>query len=312
MPQGVHASMLWTGLNRAWAPQLARLWIHAHRARGKAHRYQARFSATARVAGLVLLVAASAYLAPAMQRILETRIATEETVQSVQGVILNTGNALIGAAVIVVSLVLFAVQVNIERMPHGLFRRLSEDRKLLGAFVSAFALAVDRDVVRGGNGRARAWLRRDCPGIRRHPAVMGLQGRQIHHRLSVLERALCGCAALVRAPSTYAATWRNRGHALSRRVVGARPRGLENHPVAQRDTESPRRAPREASGMQPFGTREPGLTARTMSRAWSQAYRTGMRWSVLRNRLYEAQVERGREVRAKRNGHHEFDAATAV
>ena len=134
--------MLWTKVNRAWARQLARLWLHAHRARGKAHGYHARYGATARVTGVVLLVAASAYLAPAMQRALETRITTVEAVRSVQNVILNTGSALIGAAVIVMSLVLFAVQVNIERMPHGLFRRLSEDRKLLGAFVSAFVLAL--------------------------------------------------------------------------------------------------------------------------------------------------------------------------
>jgi hypothetical protein len=55
---------------------------------------------------------------------------------------LNVGSALIGAAAIVTSLVLFAMQVNIERMPHGLFRRLSADRKLLGAFALAFLLAI--------------------------------------------------------------------------------------------------------------------------------------------------------------------------
>ena len=47
-----------------------------------------------------------------------------------------------GAAAIVTSLVLFAMQVNIERMPYGLFRRLSEDAKLLVTFMAAFAFAV--------------------------------------------------------------------------------------------------------------------------------------------------------------------------
>ena len=47
-----------------------------------------------------------------------------------------------GAAAIVTSLVLFAMQVNIERMPHGLFRRLSADLRLLGAFLLAFILAI--------------------------------------------------------------------------------------------------------------------------------------------------------------------------
>ena len=95
-----------------------------------------------RAATIVLLVAVSVYLSPALQTSLETLFATEEAVQRVQSLILNTGSALIGAAAIVTSLVLFAMQVNIERMPHGLFRRLSEDRKLLGSFASAFVLAI--------------------------------------------------------------------------------------------------------------------------------------------------------------------------
>lgn len=53
-----------------------------------------------------------------------------------------TGGTLVGAAAIVSSLVMFAMQVNVERMPHGLFRRLSEDLKLLGAFAGAFILAI--------------------------------------------------------------------------------------------------------------------------------------------------------------------------
>lgn len=53
----------------------------------------------------------------------------------------GVGGALIGAAAIAFTLILFAMQVNVERMPHGLFRRLSSDRRLLGAFVISFGLA---------------------------------------------------------------------------------------------------------------------------------------------------------------------------
>lgn len=55
---------------------------------------------------------------------------------------LNVGSALIGAAAIVASLVLFSMQVNVERLPHRLFHSLSKDLKLLGAFASAFILAI--------------------------------------------------------------------------------------------------------------------------------------------------------------------------
>lgn len=54
----------------------------------------------------------------------------------------GVGAALLGATAIAFSLVVFAMQINIERMPHGLFRRLSSDKKLLGSFLGAFLIAL--------------------------------------------------------------------------------------------------------------------------------------------------------------------------
>ncbi|HCD7745622.1 TPA: hypothetical protein ND538_001397 [Serratia marcescens] len=51
------------------------------------------------------------------------------------------GAALIGATAIAFSLVVFAMQINVERMPHGLFRKLSSDKKLLGSFLGSFIIA---------------------------------------------------------------------------------------------------------------------------------------------------------------------------
>ena len=91
---------------------------------------------------LLLLVSASFYLSPSLQAALESHYATQDAVRALQRLLLNAGTALIGAAAIVTSLVLFAMQVNVERMPHGLFRRLSTDPRLLGAFAIAFLLAI--------------------------------------------------------------------------------------------------------------------------------------------------------------------------
>lgn len=52
------------------------------------------------------------------------------------------GGSLVGSAAIAFSLVMFAMQVNVERMPHGLFRKFSSDPKLLGAFAGTFLLAI--------------------------------------------------------------------------------------------------------------------------------------------------------------------------
>ena len=127
---------------RRWRQGIAELWQFVYRARDKTGQTHGRLRQALGAVTILILLAASAYLSPTLQTNLETWVSTDGAVQRVQSLILGTGTALIGAAAIVASLVLFAMQVNVERMPHGLFRRLSADAKLLGAFASAFGLAI--------------------------------------------------------------------------------------------------------------------------------------------------------------------------
>ncbi len=122
--------------------RIAGLWTYAYRAQYKLAHYRVLYGGAAVLAIVLFLISASFFLAPYLQTGLDSHYATEEAIQGLQDLLLNTGTALIGAAAIVTSLVLFAMQVNIERMPHGLFRRLSADTKLLGAFAVAFVLAI--------------------------------------------------------------------------------------------------------------------------------------------------------------------------
>jgi hypothetical protein len=55
---------------------------------------------------------------------------------------LQLGSALIAATVIAFSLIMFAMQVNVERMPHGLFRKFSTDIRLIASFLGTFLLAI--------------------------------------------------------------------------------------------------------------------------------------------------------------------------
>ena len=107
-----------------------------------ADRIWRRYGAILRTSGLVLIIFTSLRLAPLIQAFLEARFSSSQEIESLRALLLSAGSALMGAAAIVTSLVLFALQVNIERMPHGLFRRLSADARLLGAFVAAFMFAV--------------------------------------------------------------------------------------------------------------------------------------------------------------------------
>jgi hypothetical protein len=104
-------------------------WLYSHR--------------TALVVTVVAgLIAASVSGLPGLQQTLESCFNKEETLQTLRALLLALGGALVGATAIVSSLVLFSMQVNIERMPHGLFMRLSTDLRLLSAFAAAFLLAV--------------------------------------------------------------------------------------------------------------------------------------------------------------------------
>ncbi|WP_156545839.1 hypothetical protein [Cupriavidus sp. D384] len=49
--------------------------------------------------------------------------------------------ALVGAAAIVFTLVTFAMQVNVDRLPNFLFQRMGRDSRLLGSFVAAIGIA---------------------------------------------------------------------------------------------------------------------------------------------------------------------------
>ena len=54
----------------------------------------------------------------------------------------SIGSALIGASAIAFSFVMFAMQVNVERLPHGLFRVFNSDARIVGAFVGTIILSV--------------------------------------------------------------------------------------------------------------------------------------------------------------------------
>ncbi len=128
---------------KKWYRRLVTLQHYIVNFRHMAGQYFVRYGNKAVVVSIIaFFAAASVTLLPDLQSLLEDKLLPLETILRVQGLLLNTGTALIGAAAIVASLVLFAMQVNVERMPHGLFRRISEDCKLLGSFASAFALAV--------------------------------------------------------------------------------------------------------------------------------------------------------------------------
>ena len=61
---------------------------------------------------------------------------------ALRGLVSTIGAAMIGATAIAASFILFALQVNVERLPHGLFKHFSSDRKLIGSVAASLLLAI--------------------------------------------------------------------------------------------------------------------------------------------------------------------------
>ncbi len=93
------------------------------------------------VAGLLLSAfSLSVVLQPKLQLIFDKSNSIK--LETLRSLFQSLGSGLVGAAAIAFALVMFAMQTNVEKMPHGLFKRLSSDMRLLGAYLSSFLLAV--------------------------------------------------------------------------------------------------------------------------------------------------------------------------
>jgi hypothetical protein len=101
----------------------------------------ARHSRIGTSVALIAFIIASYLFAPALQGAVESYF-TADRLSLLRNLLATTGGALVGATAIGFSVVMIAVQLNFARMPHGLFRMLSSDFRLLGAFAMTFLLAI--------------------------------------------------------------------------------------------------------------------------------------------------------------------------
>jgi uncharacterized membrane protein len=90
---------------------------------------------------LLTVIIVSFFFAPVLQNAVEAYF-NAERFSLLRSLLATTGGALVGATAIGFSVVMIAVQLNFARMPHGLFRKLSSDLRLLGTFATTFLSAI--------------------------------------------------------------------------------------------------------------------------------------------------------------------------
>jgi hypothetical protein len=126
---------------KALRRRLALIWRQINFARFYLSRGMARNRGLLVFALTTLLLAASAALAIGLRASFDAFFSVGDRIALLRTLLVTLGGALIGATAIGFSVVMFAVQINFARMPHGLFRQLSSDARLLGAFATTFLLA---------------------------------------------------------------------------------------------------------------------------------------------------------------------------
>jgi hypothetical protein len=128
------ASLIKRGVTQFW-PRFYSLRYHVS-------IWKTRYQVICMIVASLALVGLTIFLAPRLQAVIEPQLTDQTNLANFRSLFLNLGSALVGATAIAFSLVMFAMQVNIERMPHGLFQKLSSDVRILGAFVGSFVLAI--------------------------------------------------------------------------------------------------------------------------------------------------------------------------
>lgn len=127
----------------AFSRYYAFIWAHYYKRLQYLYAWKARFSVVALLVFSALIISAIAYFALELQGLFENLFPKEgNKFTDLRSLFLGLGSALVGATPIAFSLVIFAMQVNVERMPYGLFHKLSMDNRIILAFVGMLFCAI--------------------------------------------------------------------------------------------------------------------------------------------------------------------------
>lgn len=92
--------------------------------------------------GILCLVSLNFAFLSKIDPLVSAHFPDQNSINNLATVLTTLGGALIGAAFIAFSLIMFSMQVNIERMPHGLFFRFGKDFLILLMFVATLVAAI--------------------------------------------------------------------------------------------------------------------------------------------------------------------------
>lgn len=120
----------------------AKYWQHFYNSRNKLNLFYSSHKLICVNLVIVSLIILNICIYPTIKKHVNVYFGINDHIDTVQSLFLGLGTALIGATAIAFSLIMFAMQVNVERLPYGLFKKFSTDKKLLSLFICIMLLAI--------------------------------------------------------------------------------------------------------------------------------------------------------------------------
>lgn len=121
---------------------IAKTWLLFYKLRNRVFELKQKYFNTLLLVFIAILLCSSIFSIPFIEGSLNHYFLDTKHFSELKGLFLGLGGALLGATAIAFSLIMFAMQINVEKMPYGLFKKFSSDNTLLSAFIINFLLSI--------------------------------------------------------------------------------------------------------------------------------------------------------------------------
>lgn len=119
----------------------SRSWFHYYNAQFRLSAITKKWTERSAVFLFIMFSGLALWFSPELEPYVFD-FADSSHLESLQQLVVTLGASLIGATTIAFSAVMFAMQTNVERMPHSLFKKFGSDLKLLAAFITTFIFSI--------------------------------------------------------------------------------------------------------------------------------------------------------------------------
>lgn len=121
---------------------IAKAWLLFYKTKNRVFELKQKYLNTLLIILIATLLCGSIFSVPFIEGSLNRYFLDTKHFSELKGLFLGLGAALLGATAIAFSLIMFAMQINVEKMPYGLFRKFSSDIILLSTFIINFLLSI--------------------------------------------------------------------------------------------------------------------------------------------------------------------------